>query len=150
MKTLCIILIALILLMCMPEFNITNIEVLNGTYYFFTTENYEDSNSLSVSSGNGYVISCKSEFASQLYRNLDKNKIVGISVETSDIDINSLVEKLNIEVCQTQNLKDISFIYGYSNRLTHFVTVDNQKINIQIAKTLDKIKIGYPLIFDSV
>lgn len=48
-----------------------------------------------------------------------------------------------------ENIQNIDIEYGYCPQLNKFVIVNDNKINIQIAKIANKITVGYPMIYGS-
>ena len=150
MKILPIIFCAIMLLLNIPNTNFLNcLTFTDGTFSFYTTENYTAQQCHTLKCGNGYIISCESNLAHFLYNKLNKQKLLGISIETSADNMKKIIDELDFKMETTQNCGDILFSYGYSTKLDKFVTIDGKKINIQIAKRGEKIKIGYPLILDS-
>ena len=136
-----------------PEYTLCDIAPeYDGTFYIYTYQNYISSNSNTTHNGNGYIISTKNECAKQLYSQLNKSQITGFSFETSgnNADINKLLKKLHSTVIFNEKIEKITFIYAYSPCFSEFVTYNNEKINIQIAKTNNTIQIGVPLILGSI
>ena len=141
---------AILLCIAMPDDTVTSYLPSNGITYIYTTENLVAPECTSIPSGNGYIIKCDSTCSHALLTQLNKNKVLGVSFEIPNCDFNTLTQKLNLQLICSQIVEDIVFVYGYSPRLSKFITVDGEKINIQVAKRGDIVKVGYPLILDSV
>jgi len=147
MKSLVSIFLALIILL--TPFN-TKLDFVNtGTYYFYTTENFQNVMVTNIKSGQGYIISCDSDKIKEVYPLLDKKQIAGISGCFDNFDMDSFTKKYQLQIKFYEQIGDITFIYGYTKQLEKYVVVDNERINIQIAKNQYCTKIGYPLILDS-
>ncbi|MDE6275418.1 MAG: hypothetical protein K2M75_02640 [Clostridia bacterium] len=64
-------------------------------------------------------------------------------------DVDTLVDKLSIDVVYTQDLEDGITYYGKSKAGNSSVYIDKQEINVQIVKNKNYIIIGFPLIMGS-
>ncbi len=139
------------MLLCFPSFSLPHLDyTLEGKYNIFTTQRVDLPNSTCIDSGLGYIIKGNLNSLNTTLTKLDNSLIRGVSIEfTYDTTIlTDIVNRLSITKVDTQDIGDIQFVYGYSPMLPLFTTIDNQKINIQIAKEKDYLKIGYPLILD--
>lgn len=67
----------------------------------------------------------------------------------SEKDLQTLIDRLDIEVVSEQNLAEIAVVYGYSPRLNRSVKVEGRDVNIQLAKRGGTITVGTPLIAGS-
>ena len=147
MKTLICILLSFVLLLSPCE-NFLKTDYIDSIFVY-TTENLNAPNVTSIKSGKGYILSCDGNYINNLYQMLDKSKIVGISCEVDNLNLDEFINRFDLKIRLQEKIDSIEFIYGYSHKLSKFVTIDNEKINIQIAKVGKRIKIGYPLILDS-
>ena len=64
-------------------------------------------------------------------------------------DVETLVDKLSIDVAFSQDLEDGITYYGKSKAGGRSVYIDRQEINVQIVKNKKYIIIGFPLIMGS-
>ncbi len=149
MKILPIIFCAIMLFCFMPTPNFIDfVDAVDGIFYFYTTQKLTGEELNLVPCGNGYIISCDREESHNLYQKLNKQKLLGISIDTH-VELNKVIKKLDLKITRTQELDSTTFLYGYTNKLKNFIVIDGEKVNIQIAQTGDTLKIGYPLILDS-
>ena len=79
-----------------------------------------------------------------------KNNIVGESVTTKNIEINSALQTLKAKVIKTEYLSNgTTVIYAYTNLIKSSVELFNTKVNLQIALNNNTTTIGWPLILGS-
>lgn len=122
-------------------------EKYKGTYYFYTTQNYNSAITKTLQNGNGYVISC----------DIDKSKIVKKLLNSSmlfgesfcfcgdDKDVIKLLQKLDI----TYKTKNDLDIVAYSPKINYSLILNNKIYNVQISKNNDIINVGFPAILGS-
>lgn len=86
-----------------------------------------------------------------IFLRLRKGGVSGESVRFcgGDEEINKIIKRLRIDIRQRQEFANISTFYGYSARLGEGVTLEGQKINIQIVKKGNTVIVGTPLIMGS-
>ena len=151
-KQLGLIFLLVLLFFYSPDYTLCDTALdYNGTFYIYTYQNFTSNNITTIKNGNGYILTMDNKNAKNIYRNLDKNKVTGFSFETTgnDNDIKNLLQKLHSTIIFIEKIDEITFIYAYSPVFDEFITYNNEKINIQIAKTNNTIQIGVPLILGS-
>ena len=78
------------------------------------------------------------------------DKTIGESMKVSNILVGDAIEKLNLKVLKTEVLDTgVNVIYGHTKKIGESVTIQNKKVNIQIACYDDYFIIGWPLILGS-
>ena len=118
-----------------------------GTYYFYTAQNYDNALCNKVQNGNGYIISCDIKHAEIVRQQLNTKLLHGESfcfVGKSE-DITSILNKLNV-IYKSQNDLDI---VAYSPQVPYALTIDNKVYNIQISQNQNNICVGFPAILGS-
>lgn len=71
------------------------------------------------------------------------------SFSASEMEVFSLIEKLSVQVIDTQTIEGRTIIYGYSPRFSSSVPYKDAKVNIQIVLYNNVVTLGCPLIYDS-
>lgn len=79
---------------------------------------------------------------------LKADEFLGQSVKLKNFDLNRFIEDNNIEIVSTEKVENIEIYNCYHSVLPKFVFVGNKRVNLQIAKTNELIKVGYPLILE--
>lgn len=76
--------------------------------------------------------------------------VVGESIVIENLELSNAIETLKARVIKTEFLDDgTTVIYAYTNLISKFVKLENQKTNLQIAIRNEKTVIGWPLIIGS-
>lgn len=74
----------------------------------------------------------------------------GQSIVVEGVDIQSIIDQLDAVVIDTNAISDDCTLYVlYSSELQKYRVINNQKYNMQVCVYGDKIKLGYPAIYDS-
>ncbi len=152
-KYISLLFLPLAFLFCAPEY--TLIDALNnypGTLTIYTYQYKELPNADIIKNGNSYMISCDLSFGKQVYNNLNKESITGLSatIFNNEKTLDNLLNLLNINTIFSESTQNITFLYGYSPNFSHFVTYNGEKINVQIAKKENELQIGVPLILGGI
>ena len=75
---------------------------------------------------------------------------IGESITTTNIELSSAIKTLKAKVIKTEYLENgTTVIYAFSPLIYKSVTINNQKVNLQIATNNNKTTIGWPLILGS-
>ena len=119
----------------------------DGTYYFYTTQNYESPISKTTKNGNGFIISCDIKKASIVQKALNKNLLVGESFVFKG-DANDVVLLLNDMDILYKTNNDLDII-AYSPKIPYTICLNNQIFNIQISQNNNLVYVGFPAIFGS-
>lgn len=64
-------------------------------------------------------------------------------------DEKNIIGDFNAETVFTEEIKDAVIIYAYSEKIPYEKIVNGKKVNLQIVKRNDVIKVGSPLIYGS-
>ena len=64
-------------------------------------------------------------------------------------DEKKIIGDFNAETVFTEEIKDAVIIYAYSEKIPYEKIVNGKKVNLQIVKRNDVIKVGSPLIYGS-
>jgi len=76
--------------------------------------------------------------------------IVGESLKIENLEISDAIKTLNAKVVKTEYLENgTTVIYAYSPLIKNNVSVNDKKVNLQIATNKDVSIIGWPLILGS-
>jgi len=140
------------LLFLQSPYSLSEVSALyEGTYTFYTMEQFEDDRVDIVQSGNGFLINCDNNLASEIYNSLNKEYLQGESFSFSgDVqDVYSILSNLNVTQNKVEQFSDLYIVYGYSPLLENSVEVDGEQINIQVALRENIVTIGTPLILGS-
>lgn len=102
-----------------------------------------------VVNGNYFIVSCNKNTAEKF--SIDDATVVGqaVSYEADIKSIDDVISKLKLSIIKKESVNQIICVYGFTNYINNFVMVDGFKVNIQIAYSYNKIKIGTPIILDS-
>ena len=120
------------------------------TYFFYAkTVNKQVANAKYISSGNSYIICCDFNDATFVKKHIDD--VIGESVRIKNCSLNS-INKILFDyknyIIDKQQLDDYTIFLCYDDKLSNFIFIDGQKVNIQIAVKNAEINIGYPLILN--
>lgn len=115
--------------------NFTLLDYFSGEYLAFTQTEHETGKNL----GFCYMQTTK----------VNSKELVGESLKIENFEPISALKKLNAKIVKTEYVLDRTIIYAYSPLINKVVTVDNQKVNLQIAQTNDYTILGWPLILGS-
>ena len=63
--------------------------------------------------------------------------------------VEKLMRELNLEIVNRSCFEDRVIIEGYTNKISDYIIIDNNKINIQISISTDDCLVGCPLIKNS-
>lgn len=103
-----------------------------------------------VSVGYGYIVPCGS--ASSIRKNVNGcGKIDGMSakLDLSDRELDELLAELRFAQSSCRVYGDSKVLCGYSPLLCGGVTLDGEKINLQISVRGNTVVLGSPLIMES-
>ena len=123
----------------------------SGTHTFYSAKEIEDDNINVVINGNGFLINCSTEYAKSFSKRLNQKFVKGesFSFVGEDNDVCKLLKMLDGVVKKVECFDDIKVFYVYAPKISQFIDVDGQKINVQIAKNKGVITVGTPLILGS-
>lgn len=113
----------------------TLLDYFSGEYVAFTQTQHETATNLG--------------FCCMQTTKVDSKELVGESLKIENFEPISALKKLNAKIVKTEYVEDRIIIYAYSPLINKVVTVDNQKVNLQIAQTEDYTVLGWPLILGS-
>ena len=85
-----------------------------------------------------------------LNNNTKSSSTIGESITISDFEISSAIKTLKANIIKSEYLGNgTTVIYAYSPLINTYVSLENKKVNLQIALTDNKTTIGWPLILGS-
>ena len=132
-KFLLIIAVFAILINNMPSNNFTLKDYFTGEYHCYTTQ---DVNGLNL----GFCVSTPNK----------TNCRIGESIKIENLEIESALKALKAKVVNTEYLENgTTVIYAYSSLIKESVTLNNNKVNVQLATSKNTSIIGWPLIIGS-
>jgi hypothetical protein len=116
-----------------------------GEYTIYSRENVQ-SNLVTrrIDTGLGFMYFTHSQNAAALralFRNID-----GESITLTNINARTILKKLNYSRVSTSFDGIMQITYAYSNRGHQFITVNNSRVNLQIAETHNRVTVGWPVI----
>ncbi len=123
------------------------VQIDGGTYSVYDYYCLDGENSIYI--GSGYIISADLKDAKIVFG--AHPNCVGQSVtynsEHNDYD----KQKAHLQLVEvfSEKVDDIEVVYGYTKLLDKYISLDNQKVNIQYAYRDGVVTIGYPLIAGS-
>lgn len=138
MKKLLVVLVVLIILVVghNPTMNFCLLDYFSGEYVVYT-ENFTDEDAVNL----GF---CYMNTKPQI------SNIVGESIMVENLEVSTAIDVLKARVVKTEYLEDgTTIIYAYTNLISQYVKLQNQKINLQLAIKNEKTIIGWPLILGS-
>ncbi|HAJ78019.1 MAG TPA: hypothetical protein DCO89_03030 [Clostridiales bacterium] len=122
----------------------------NITYFFYTNKiDYDIENANLISNGNATIVACDYKCNRAIKKMLPE--VYGESIRITNYSSDTLkyiLNKYTNSIVQTENMDKYNFIYCYDETLPKYVTLNNEKVNIQIAINNSEINIGYPLILN--
>ena len=87
------------------------------------------------------------------YMSVDKkvsDNVVGESIKISNFEPISAMKALNAKLIKTETLSNGTIVmYAYTHLIDDTVSVENKKVNLQIACAEDYCIVGWPLILGS-
>ena len=121
------------------------------TYTFYTTDSItEIPNATIINNGTASIVSCLNENALDVRKSICNLLGESVSIKNPSpkciSDVKNFIDK---KVKFTEEIDGTKISYAYDSTLQHFIIVDDQKINIQVAQSKDCLVIGYPLILGS-
>ena len=120
------------------------------TYFFYTKKlDYQIQNANIVSNGNSSIVVCSLQNVRDVKSNL--SDIYGESVRIlnySDATLKYITKKYEDKLVKTEETKDYKYMLCFDASLPQYVTIENSKVNVQIAISNNEIDIGYPLILN--
>ena len=119
------------------------------TTYFFCVNSIEKplSDCNVIQNGGAYIVECKESNSKIVKHQLGNILGEGMIIKNlSQKSKSKVLAKYQNYVQMTETLDGYQILLCYDGSLPNFVTVQNIKINIQIAVSKDRITIGYPLI----
>ena len=88
-----------------------------------------------------FTCSTKAPYVRTLFTQID-----GESLTLQGITAVQVFRKLNHRKVATQHSNVMRIYYGYSSRTRTFITHNNQRINLQVAKRGNNVTVGWPVI----
>ena len=143
-KFISLLIVCLALFMVKTPYSLADVSAtFDATHTFYTTLKVFDSRIETVQSGNGFLISCDSEIADEIYAKIDKDKLQGESFcfQGEMIDVNEILHNLNASIIKEERVEDIVIVYAYTLKLENYLFVDSQKVNIHIAYNAAKVTV---------
>ncbi len=119
-----------------------------GTYTFYSLENLQDSRVDVVKSGNGYLLSCDTSVAGDIYKTLNQSSLQGESFcfRGDRSSAFKIIEELSANVLKAEDFGGIYIVYAYTQKLLSSTLIGGEKVNIQIAVNKNLVTVGTPLI----
>lgn len=119
----------------------------DGTYYFYTAQNFNSAITTTIKNGDGYIISCDIKNSFLVRKELNSNFLLGESFvfEGDDNDVVLILTDLDILYKYYNNLD----IVAYSPKIPYTMHINNQIFNVQISKNNNNIYVGFPAILGS-
>ena len=102
-----------------------------------------------VANGSGYIVAVSGQYADVVFKELNKIEGYSFKFEGSANGAEKVLAGLRASVVSKEELGDISLCYAYSGLINNFITLDDTKINIQIALRDGFVTVGIPLILGS-
>lgn len=123
----------------------------DGTHSFYASKDCKATNLTSTKNGAGYILSAKTKNASLVQDCLDNNFVAGESFcfDGDEKDIKYILKRLSATIKRKEVFDEFELFYAYSPKFYSYITIDNKKINVQIAKNKNTITVGTPIIFGS-
>lgn len=157
MKKLILLISFLILIVCTYSFKPSFADIFKESDLFFSDIKYSIyclnieknlSNCRVLNIGNGYIVSCRAEDASYIKKH--SSNVLGESISFKSIftKIDKILNAYNINIIKEEKVGDIYSLYGYINKseFNNSVTIDGNKVNVQIAFNNGIITVGTPII----
>ena len=144
-----ILLSSLIIAIPKYDYSLLNYVVANSEVSFYTTSQNEINKKFmtKIDIGNGEIIKCQSHIAKNTAKNLNNIAGISFSFDGTNDDIADFLQKVDAVIIKCENIdKNITTYLAYSKKINNSISIDNKKINLQIAQVDNKITIGSPLI----
>lgn len=140
------------------------IAVIIGAMLYFVPQstyndvyNYADCNAVvniycrqtsaqSISTGLGYQVTCKVDDFGRTFASCSKVDGLSVRFEGNAEDVDAIINRLQATVVSCQQLGDMYVFCCESPRLQGGVTIDGNRVNVQIALNGGAVTVGYPLI----
>lgn len=119
-------------------------------YVFYSKEKASFYNCKIVDVGFGSIITCNENNAQNIKRQI--NDLSGesclIKIENKD-EILNIINKMSAKIISQNEIDGLHIIEAYSSKLSKFVYVSENKVNLQFAFKDNLLTIGYPVIMGS-
>lgn len=122
------------------------------TYVLYTPEKVLPNGSYEVTqNGNGFIIKTAQKNAATLLKNARHVSGEALEFITTEGEVlaKEIVKKFNLITVSYEQVEDTVIINGYSKLLQHFILINHEKVNLQIAYHKNAVIVGYPLILHS-
>ena len=151
------ILIVLIVVVAMPSKHTTLTKLLdefsfsNAVTTYYTTSKKEIENAVEIKNGGSYLYQCSfnQKECERIEKELDNLDGQSVSFDGNYEYYIFLKNKLCSSIYLNEEISQVKTCYGYNNKLTNSVNIDNHIINIQLAFNNNVITIGNPVILGS-
>lgn len=146
MKKLAIFIICAILIVAakvIPDKNIFEMdEIRNVTFVIDAVAAAEDELSF-VQSGTDAIVEINCDAAQEKYEKYHpKSVILEFDAHKKDY----VAEFLAMQQAQTQNIQDMTIVYGYTSKFDKCQYVDGKKVNVMIVEKQGALLVGFPII----
>ena len=131
-----------------PVFDVSKIQSV--TYFFYTTSlNFQIPNAKITSCGNGSIVACNAKDSTSIKKILPNiyGESIRIKNYTSET-LKDIINKYGSNIVKKELVDNYDIILCFDNSLPNFVTIDETKVNVQIAISQNEINVGYPLILN--
>ena len=133
------------------------LDVDNLIYYYFVNSSqiknidaFENQNKCKlIKNGEDLIITCNKNQSESIKQKLTDIKGESVSFNGTKQMAIDLINKLNLKTKFFESFDSINVYYCYKDNLSLYKTINNQKVNIQIAFNSGVITIGYPIILGS-
>ena len=149
------ILLIIIVVFAVPPKNSTlsslvrELNYTNAVSTYYTNSEVNVKNATVIKNGNSYLVQSDIKNCESLKKEIENIQGQSISLNGTYSDYLFIKEKLLDSTIIEEELYNIKTCYGYNNKLTKSVKIDNKNINIQVAFNNNKIVIGSPVILGS-
>ena len=117
------------------------------TYCFYVNQlNEKIPNTYVIDNGVGCMVYCDKNDADTAKKMLGDINAESVCLKNPCVDDIKIVDSLLKNAILTENCGDVNIYYCYITTLLKYVTINGQKINMQIAIGKNIITIGYPII----
>ena len=139
------------LLVLIPRYDYTFLDYIpqNCEVSFYTTTKMDDTPKYmdKIDIGSGQILRCDAKLATSAVQRIDNIAGISFCFEGSENDISEYLDRVDAVVLKCENVSDeITTYLAYSNKFQNTITIDDNQINLQIAKVGSKITIGSPII----
>ena len=102
-----------------------------------------------IDMGSGKIVECNvSDFNNALEHCQDVDGF-SVSFSGTDKDVERIIRLFKLKVTSTLDINGLQIVCGNSSKLTGGVTLDGQRVNLQIAYKDGTVTVGSPLILGS-